>query len=220
MDHVRGQVEHFAKEFNERQEQLKSHIEEIKSLNKRIEVERTEVDDKREQLLEQMREVSAAGTQVSGLNKQLQIAAESKAAVLSRRETLEEAITACRSECEQRRGKLEHSGERVVHMGDDIQAIHNRRREVLEERHEHLQALSDLREQRSAWKAARVCWRISNADNKAWVWACGKFCTGRKPILIRLGTKSTGVCGPLKKSIWNTPPSWKLPWAAGRKSLC
>ncbi len=155
MEHVRGQVQHFAREFDERQSQLKKHVEEIKTLAKRIEQERREVDDKREQLLEQMRESSAAGTQVSGLNKQLQIAADSKTAVLARRSALEESIAACRAECESRRAKLEDSGERVVHMGDHIQTIHTRRRELLEERHEHLQALSDLREQRSAWKARK-----------------------------------------------------------------
>ena len=155
MEHVRGQVQHFAKEFDERQAQLKKHIEEIKTLAKRIAQERSEVDDKREQLLEQMRESSAAGTQVSGLNKQLQIAADSKTAVIARRSALEESIAACRTECESRRANLEDSGERVVHMGDHIQAIHTRRRELLEERHEHLQALSDLREQRSAWKARK-----------------------------------------------------------------
>ncbi|MCA9073242.1 MAG: chromosome segregation protein SMC, partial [Planctomycetaceae bacterium] len=155
MEHVQGQVEHFAKEFKERQEQLQKHITEIKTLNKRIEQERTDVDDKREQLLEQMREVSAAGTLVSGLNKQLQIGADSKTNVMNRRDLLEKSIGTCRSECELRRGRLEDSGEQVVHMGDHIQAIHTRRRQVLEERHEHLQALSDLREQRSAWKARK-----------------------------------------------------------------
>ncbi len=155
MEHVRGQVAHFAKEFRERKEQLKKHVAEIKSLTERIETERTQVDDKRETLLEQMREASAAGTQVAGLNKQLQISADSKAAVQIRRDALEKAIAACRADCELRRGRLEDSGERVVHMGDQIQSIHTRRREVLEERHEHLQALSNLREQRSAWKARK-----------------------------------------------------------------
>ena len=155
MEHVRGQVEHFAKEFQERQEQLKNHIAEIKTLAQRIETERSEIDDKRETLLEQMREVSAAGTQVSGLNKQLQIAADSRTKLMARRETLENAIAGCRSECELRLSRLEDSGERVVRTGDRIQAIHNRRRQVLEERHEHLKALSDLREQRSGWKARK-----------------------------------------------------------------
>ncbi len=40
MEHVRGQVEHFAKEYEDRQAQVKKHIEEIKSLGKRIERER------------------------------------------------------------------------------------------------------------------------------------------------------------------------------------
>ena len=68
---------------------------------------------------------------------------------------VENAIAGCRSECELRLSRLEDSGERVVRTGDHIQAIHNRRRQVLEERHEHLKALSDLREQRSGWKARK-----------------------------------------------------------------
>ena len=146
MEHVRGQVEHFAKEYEDRQAQVKKHIEEIKSLAKRIEQERSLVDDKREELMEQMREASAFGTQVSGLKKQRQISAEAKSQVIARRETLNVAIAACRSECEERLLRMEDSGEQVVHMGDHIQSIHNRRRQVLEERHEHLQALSNLRE--------------------------------------------------------------------------